>query len=136
MGATSPQYQHEPASEGLPVAPAATAPSPEPTRQAESDPFGLLDQLPGAVLLLDPVGRVVHLNGIAELRLDLERSEAVGRDLFREILPELETTGAGARYRSAMKAGRVALACEVSFERASGPRRVGLGIRSYAFAGQ
>ena len=103
---------------------------------AEGDPFALLDQLPGAVLLLDPVGRVVHLNGIAELRLDLERSEAVGRDLFREILPELEETGAGARYRAGMVAGRAAMACEVSFERPTGPRRVGLGIRSYAHQGQ
>ena len=133
MGATSPQY--EPASEVLPAAPLAT-PAPHQPALSESDPFGLLDQLPGAVLLLDPIGRVVHLNGIAELRLDLERSEVVGRDLFREVLPELEGTGTGARYRAAMSAGRAALACEVSFERESGPRRVGLGIRSYSYAGQ
>src|SRR5688500_7343751 len=125
MGATSPHYSHDPASEGASVAMPAPVAPPEPARAAESDPFGRIDQLPGAVLLLDPVGRVVHLNGIAELRLDLVRSEVVGRDLFREILPELEATGAGAQYRSAMATGRAALACEVTFERSTGPRRVG-----------
>ena len=36
------------------------------THAGAAHPLALLDQLPGAVVLLDPTGRIVHLNGIAE----------------------------------------------------------------------
>ncbi|MBW3627765.1 MAG: response regulator [Gemmatimonadetes bacterium] len=133
MGASSPQYNHDSAPQGRPV-PAPPA-APQPARAEESAPFGLVDQLPGAVLLLDPAGRVVHLNGIAELRLGLGHAEAVGRDLFRGILPELEGRGVGAQYRAGMAAGRASLTCEVTFERSSVRHRLGLGIRSYVHQG-
>jgi two-component system NtrC family sensor kinase len=130
MGATSPHYQSTPP-EDRPAAP----PAPTQGRPEAREPFGLLDELPGAVLLLDPVGRVVYLNGIAELRLDVVRTEAVGRDFFREVVPRLEATGVGEQFRSAMLAGRASLACEVVLERSQGARRLGLGIRSYAHGG-
>src|SRR5215218_9831730 len=135
MGATSPQYSHGTAIDGRSLPQPAPA-APPPARVEDGDPFALLDQLPGAVLLLDPAGRVVHLNGIAELRLGLVRADAVGRDLFRDILPELETEGVGARYRAGMAAGGATLACEVTFERSGGVRRLGLAIRAYAHQGQ
>src|SRR5690606_33708145 len=49
-------------------------------------PLHLFDQFPGAVLLLDGLGRIGHANGIAELRLDTMRPELMGRDFFRELL--------------------------------------------------
>ena len=42
-------------------------------------PLRLFDQFPGAVLLLDGLGRIVYANGIVELRLDTIRAELVGR---------------------------------------------------------
>lgn len=94
-------------------------------------PLGLLDQFPGAVLVLDAAGRVTHANGIAELRLDALAAELMGRDLFREVLPQLEETGWGERYRAAMSAGRAAFACEV----VSGSRHLEIGVRSFIQAG-
>lgn len=94
-------------------------------------PLRLLDQFPGAVLLLDGLGRIGYANGIAELRLDTTRAELVGRDLFREIMPQLEAEGWGERFRAGMLSGRVALACEASW----GHGRVSLGIRSFIYGG-
>jgi nitrogen-specific signal transduction histidine kinase len=95
-----------------------------------------LEQVPGALLLLDPDGRIEQLNSIAELRLDLVRPEAVGRDLFREVLPRLEAEGWGERYRSGMSTGRLSLACETCFPQPDGRGRVGLGLRSVMHRGR
>jgi nitrogen-specific signal transduction histidine kinase/CheY-like chemotaxis protein len=95
----------------------------------------LLDQMPGAVLLLDAGGRVTFANGAAELRLDSVRSELLGRDLFREVLPELEAQGQGERYRAAMADGSVSLACEVATPWHDERGRAGLGIRSFVRGG-
>ena len=130
MGGTSPQYhQGSPGDErpGLATPPGRGEP--------RDDRYALIDQMPGGVVLLDPAGRVVHLNGIAELRLDVVRAEAVGRDLFREVAPQLEVEGYGALYRAAMIAGRAALAFEVSIARSGNPHRIGVGIRSYVQQG-
>lgn len=96
-----------------------------------SIPLTLLDQFPGAVLLLDPSGRITHANGIAELRLDALAVELIGRDLFREVLPQLEETGWGERYRAAMAAGRVAFACEA----VAGAKHLEIGVRSFIHRG-
>ena len=129
MGATSPQYHSTPQPDG------DRSPSGSAALAEAGEPYALIDQLPGAVLLLDPTGRVVHLNGIAELRLDVVRREAQGRDLFRELLPDLERQGVGDQYRGAMLGGRASLAAEVTLDPAPGPRRLGLGIRSFVHQG-
>lgn len=94
-------------------------------------PLPLLDQLPGAVLLLDGLGRIGYVNAIAELRLDTLASGLLGRDLFREVAPQLEAEGWGERYRAGMLSGRIALACETSW----GQGRISLGIRSFIYGG-
>jgi signal transduction histidine kinase len=95
----------------------------------------VLDQVPGGVLVLDDTGRVVYVNGIAELRLDVSRGELLDRDLFSDVLPELEEEGVGTRYREAMKVGRVSLAAEVSLETGRGRAQLGLGMRALALEG-
>lgn len=95
----------------------------------------VLDQVPGGVLVLDGTGRVMYVNGIAELRLDVSRSDLVDRDLFRELLPELEEEGVGPRYREAMEGGRVSLAAEVTLETGRGLAQLSLGVRSLALEG-
>src|SRR5690606_21476876 len=82
-------------------------------------------------LLLDGLGRIGYVNSIAELRLDTVRPELVGRDLFREVLPQLEAEGWGERYRAGMLSGRIALACEAAWGRG----RLSLGIRSFIYGG-
>jgi signal transduction histidine kinase len=94
-------------------------------------PLRLFEQFPGAVLLLDGLGRVAFANGIVELRLDTVRTELVGRDLFREVLPQLEAEGWGERFRAGMMSGRIALACETNWTHG----RLGLGIRSFIYGG-
>ena len=94
-------------------------------------PIRLFDQFPGAVLLLDNLGRIGYANGIVELRLDAVRSELVGRDFFREVFPQLEVEGWGERFRAGMLSGRVALACEA----AAGHNRLSLGVRSFLYEG-
>ena len=90
----------------------------------------LLEQVPGALLLLDAEGRIEQLNSIAAVRLGLSRPDFVGRDLFREVLPELEAGGWGERFRVGMLAGRVSLVCETPFPQPAGRGRLSLAIRS------
>ena len=106
-------------------------PAPDPSAAIAAVPLSLLDQFPGAVLLLDPLGRVGYASAIVEVRLDTIRAELVGRDLFRDVLPQLEVEGWGERYRAGMLAGRVALACETAW----GEGRIALGIRSFIYGG-
>jgi signal transduction histidine kinase len=82
------------------------------------------------MLVLDGSGRVVYVNGIAELRLDVPRSELLDRDLFRELLPALEKSGIGERYRTEMEGGRASLSAEVDLETGRGLVHLGLGVRS------
>jgi signal transduction histidine kinase len=89
----------------------------------------VLDQVPGGVLVLDGAGRVVHANGIAELRLDTPRSELVNRDLFREVLPELEAAGIGASYREGLGSGSLSLSAEIPVQTARGSVQLGIGVR-------
>lgn len=89
----------------------------------------VLDQVPGGVLVLDGAGRVVHANGIAELRLDTPRSELVNRDLFREVLPDLEAAGMGTSYREGLGSGSLSLSAEVPVQTARGPVQLGIGVR-------
>ena len=114
---------------GAPTRPRGPA---DPTAAAISAvPLRLLDQFPGAILLLDGLGAIGYANGIAEVRLDRIGSELVGRDLFREVMPQLEREGWGERFRAGMLGGRVAFACETPW----GEGRLGLGIRSYLYGG-
>ena len=132
MAAISPHiHEHMPAPTGgaAPLGSGSVRPEPGETFAP------LLDRMPGAVLQLDPVGRIVHINGIAELRLDIVRGDAMGRDLFRELFPQLEVDGAGPRYRAAMLAGEAALACNLTVERSTGPVHLSLGIRSFLHHG-
>lgn len=97
--------------------------------------FSLLDEMPAGVILLDGEGVVTYLNAIAELRLDRPKSEVVGVDFFRAVLPALDLEGLGARYRAAMRAGRVALATETAAAVEGGMRRLHIGIRSFDAVG-
>jgi signal transduction histidine kinase len=125
------------------MTPNVISPSPaDPQRVSETaagDERGIttfLEQVPGALLLLDPEGRIEQLNSIAELRLDLVRPEAVGRDFFREVLPRLETDGWGEKYRLGMATGRLSLGCETCYPQPDGTGRVSLGLRSVMHRGR
>lgn len=104
---------------------------PDPAAVFSAVPLTLLDQFPGALLLLDPLGRIGHACPVAEVRLDRVRPELIGLDFFRELLPQLELEGWGERYRAGMMAGRVALAFETSW----GEGRIGVGVRSFIYGG-
>ena len=90
----------------------------------------LLDELPGAILILDGAGTIRYMNRIAEHRIDQARGDVMGRDLFREVLPHLEADGFGDRYRSALRSPPAALAWETEIASAEGSRRVSFGVRS------
>lgn len=95
----------------------------------------LLDELPGAVLILDGAGTIRYMNRIAEHRIDQARGDVLGRDLFREVLPHLEADGFGDRYRSALRSPAAALAWETEIASVEGSRRVGFGVRSLETGG-
>jgi signal transduction histidine kinase len=129
------------AHEILDMTPNVMNPPSEPHRPAgaggeEGGIATFLEQVPGALLLLDAEGRIEHLNSIAELRLDLVRQEAVGRDLFREVLPKLEADGWGEKFRAGMREGRLALACITPFPKAARQGRLSLGFRSVHHRGR
>jgi len=61
--------------------------------------FALLEQLPLCLLVLDGGGRVERVReGVVEA-LARPAGELVGKDLFREVAPELEEAGLGEFYR-------------------------------------
>ena len=95
----------------------------------------LLEELPGAVLILDSGGIVRYMNRIAEHRIAHPREDVVGRDLFRDILPQLERGGFGENYRTAVVQHPAALGWEATVSGPNGDRTVGFGIRSYVEAG-
>lgn len=92
--------------------------------------LSLLDDMPAGVVLLSVEGRVLYLNAVAQLRLDRSRSDAVGQDFFREVLPHLEAEGIGERYRSGMAQGRLSLALDTEHRPDGRAHRLHLGIRS------
>lgn len=92
--------------------------------------LSLLDDMPAGVALLGVDGRVLYLNPVAQLRLDRSRSDAVGQDFFRELLPHLEAEGIGERYRTGMAQGRLSLALDTEHRPDGRVHRLHLGIRS------
>lgn len=90
----------------------------------------ILEELPGAVLVLDGAGTIRFMNRIAEHRIDQAREDAVGRDLFREVLPHLEREGLGERYRSSMRTHPASLAWDTEIVSPEGERRMSFGVRS------
>lgn len=92
--------------------------------------YPLLEELPGAVLVLDEQGVIRFMNRIAEHRLDQSREAAEGRDLFREVLPTLERDGHGDEFRAAMRRPPAALAWESSVGDGPNGRQVGFGMRT------
>ncbi|MEX2570443.1 MAG: ATP-binding protein [Gemmatimonadota bacterium] len=96
----------------------------------------LLEELPGAVLLLDASGRVVFLNRIAEGRIDHTRADALGRDFFRELLPQLEQEGWGKEYRTGMREHPMSICRATAAAVAGGERAISIAIRSYEVSGE
>lgn len=92
--------------------------------------LSLLDDMPAGVALLSAEGRVVYLNPVAQLRLDRPRSDILGQDFFREVLPQLEQEGVGERYRAGMAQGRVSIAVDAEHRSEGRAQRLHIGIRS------
>jgi two-component system, NtrC family, sensor kinase len=61
--------------------------------------FDLLEQLPLCFLILDKSGRIERASEAATTFLGRSKAELTGLDFFREVLPELEESGVGGRYR-------------------------------------
>lgn len=95
----------------------------------------ILESLPAAVLLLDGTGSVRYLNPVAEEQIALSRHAVLHRDLFREVLPELEGEGWGAHFRERVEEGALSLAWESHVTGANGERLLGFGLSSYAIEG-
>lgn len=95
----------------------------------------ILESLPAGVLLLDGAGSVQYLNRVAEEELALARHAVLRRDLFREILPELEGEGWGARFRERVGEGSLSLTWESQVMRTDGERLLGFRLSSYAIEG-
>ncbi|HET7321225.1 MAG TPA: ATP-binding protein, partial [Longimicrobiaceae bacterium] len=98
--------------------------------------FDVFTGIATGIVLLDAAGAVLSVNPVAAQRLSRPATEALGLDLFREVLPELEESGLGARYREGMEeSGSVTLEWEGSPGQGATPARVWLGIRSVRFNG-
>jgi signal transduction histidine kinase len=108
--------------------PAPSAPAPDPD-------LSLLAELPGAVLLLDADGVVGFINRVAEERLDRVREDVLGRDLFRDVFPHLESEGLGGRYRAGVADHPWSIAWDTTVPGRDADRHVSVGIRSYAGSG-
>jgi two-component system, NtrC family, sensor kinase len=93
-------------------------------------PWLLLDDAPAAVVVLDEEGGVLYRNPRAQQLLDWVRQESAGHDFFRDLVPQLEAEGIGARYRVGMAAGRMALSAEVDVRAGGAPRRLHLEFRT------
>jgi two-component system, NtrC family, sensor kinase len=93
-------------------------------------PWALLDDAPVAVVLLDEDGAVLHRNPAARQLLSPFHRGPVGKDFFRELVPQLEAEGVGARYRVGMAEGRVALSANIEIRTDGAPQRLRLEIRS------
>lgn len=91
--------------------------------------YPLLQELPGAVVVLDGDGDVQFLNRVAELRLGKARDEVVDRDFFTEVLPRLGEHGYGDRYRKLVRTGGVALAWEETLAVGDDDRLLSFGVR-------
>ncbi|MEX2570442.1 MAG: ATP-binding protein [Gemmatimonadota bacterium] len=91
--------------------------------------FGLLVDLPIAFLVLDRTGSVKQTSRLAAERLDRAAADLVGRDLFRELLPELEEQGIGPRYRSGYNADAVVEDIEIETQAAEGERHLQIVLR-------
>jgi signal transduction histidine kinase len=88
----------------------------------------VLDALPIGLVLLDAEGRVVFCNR-AECDRTGEFAEWLGnRDYFRDVLPALERSGAGERYREVVVREGGALCEEVSIPAAQGDRRLRVSL--------
>lgn len=91
----------------------------------------VLDELPGAVLLLDAGGLVLYMNHAAEELLTRPREHALGRDLFRELLPDLGRQGRDAEYRSTLEAHPASVQWTVTISGPRGDRPFAVTVRSY-----
>ena len=91
----------------------------------------MLDELPGAVLLLDALGTVLYLNRAAEDLADRPRERVVGVDLFRELMPALARQGRDQEYRLALESHPASMRWEGTIPGRQGDRPITLAIQSY-----
>jgi two-component system NtrC family sensor kinase len=104
-----------------------------PSRSEARDLFRLVDALPTGVLVLDTQGSVLRINSAGVQRLGRPETEVVGLDHFREVLPGLEESGVGERYRRAMsRQGTAAVEWEGPLP-GRAEERVWLGIESFEY---
>lgn len=94
------------------------------------DLVALLDVIPAGVVLVDAGGQVVHVNGVATMRLGRTESDIVGLDLFREVCSELEEAGLGEQFRREMSAGECRFEWDGTLRSPGGELRLWMGMRS------
>jgi signal transduction histidine kinase len=106
--------------------------SPTTASAAALDPSAApMDRLPLPSLLLDGDGVVVRANEAASALLCEDGEVLVGRDLFRDVVNELESSGWGARFR----AGERTLLAEAGRSRGSTEQWLRLHVRALAEGG-
>jgi signal transduction histidine kinase len=99
----------------------------------------VLDVLPTPALLLDPAGAVLHANAAESARSGRLTSELLGRDLFRELAPQLEESGVGVRFRAGVWDDALSLEVHTRLGHAAGAagaQPVCLRLRALGAGGQ
>lgn len=94
------------------------------------DLIALLDVIPTGVVLVDAGGQVVHVNGVATMRLGRAEADIVGLDLFREVCSELEEAGLGEQFRVGMRSGAFRFDWDGTLRTPGGEVRLWMGMRS------
>jgi two-component system, cell cycle sensor histidine kinase and response regulator CckA len=107
----------------------------DPSRPVLGD-LSLLEELPGAALILEMDGTVLFMNRLAESRLELPRAETIGRDFFAEAFPDLDGDGLGERFRIAMSRHPASFAWDAAIESVEGSRSLAFGARSCRVGGR
>jgi len=98
--------------------------------------LSLLEELPGAALILEMDGTVLFMNRLAESRLDLPRVETIGRDFFAEAFPDLDGDGLGERFRIAMRRHPSSFSWDATIDSPQGDRTLAFGARSCRVGGR
>jgi two-component system, cell cycle sensor histidine kinase and response regulator CckA len=99
-----------------------------------SELFRLLDSLPVGFFVLDRHGTVLRMNSTASQHLRRRATEAIGLDLFGEVLPELQEVRR--EYRAQIAANAVNLTVSAVIRDESDMRSLHVTIRSVYVAGE
>jgi two-component system NtrC family sensor kinase len=102
-------------------------------RPAARELFRILDSFATGALLLDTEGTVLRANAQATMLLERGDAELAGLDFFRELLPPLEESGLGGRYRTSIRRQSALLEWEGSIHTPRGEARLWVGVRGLEY---